>query len=181
MVEMIGGRKRGNLYHVRIDLGVPDGELLVELEPTMKARLQDVEEEEITKSRELGRVHKTPKRAILDAFREMRRRLQDYARKQRRDVKSKEPPLTLGEVVGLQPEEGFGFIRTRDGRQVYFHRDAVLGEHFNLVRIGSLVRFCEVAGEKGPQATTVKLVHPTKQAKVAADVVPVLPARAGGD
>ena len=173
LIEMLGRHARGNQYHVRIDLGLPEGELLVESAPALHSALRDVEAEKITKSAELGRLHKTPRRAILDAFREMRRRLQDYARKQRDEVKLRAQPLVRGEVVRLLPEEGYGFIETPDGRQVYFHRDAVLNGRFPILRTGSQVRFCEEPGEKGPQATTVRIVHPARQAKAAAMVAPL--------
>jgi hypothetical protein len=41
----------------------------------------------------------------------------------------------------------------------------VLDDHFNLLRVGSEVRFMEELGEKGPQASTVRLTHPRKQAR----------------
>lgn len=172
-VGMLGRHVHGNLYHVRIDLGLPGGELVVESEPTLHAELQDLEEGKITKGAELGKLHRTPVRAVLDAFRVMRRRLEDYARKQRGDVKRRQEPLARGTVVNLHPAEGYGFIQTANEDQVYFHRDAVLDGHFNLLRDGSPVRFCEEMGEKGPQATTVKVMHPRKQAKAASTVVPI--------
>jgi cold shock CspA family protein/ribosome-associated translation inhibitor RaiA len=173
MVELLGRHARGNRYHVRIDLGLADGELLVESEPDLHAGMRDVAEERVTKSAELGRLHKTPRTAVLDSFKEMRRRLQDFARKQRLDVKQQAQPLALGEVVDLHPSEGFGFVRTRLGRRVYFHRDAVLGGRFEMLRAGSKVRFCEEPGDKGPHATTVRIVHPRKQAMEAAASVPM--------
>lgn len=173
LVEMLGRHIHGNLYHVRIDLGLPGGEIVVETEPDLHAGLQDTREDRIRKSGEVSRLHRSPKRAILDAFGEMRRRLQDYARKQRGDVKRRAEPLVRGSVNQLHPAEGYGFILTPDDRQVYFHRDAVLGGRFNVLRDGAAVRFCEEAGEQGPQATTVKLVHPRKQARAAAAVVPM--------
>jgi len=170
IVEMRGRHRHGNLYHVRIDLGVPDGELLVKHEPSLHISLQEKEAPKAIKGGELGRLHKNPRRAILDAFSEMRRRLQDYVRTRRGKVKKPAEPLSRGTVDRLFPEENYGFLATPDGRQVYFHRDSVLDRHFNRLRIGSAVRFAEEMGEKGPQASTVHLVHPRRQAKAAASV-----------
>ena len=51
----------------------------------------------------------------------------------------------------------FGFIETQDGREIYFHRDAVLDGAFNRMVLGSEVRFVEEEGENGPQARIVRL------------------------
>jgi cold shock CspA family protein/ribosome-associated translation inhibitor RaiA len=171
IVELRGRHSHGNLYHVRIDLGVPDGELLVKQEPTLHASLQDAEAAKAVKGGELGRLHKNPQRAILDAFSEMRRQLQDYVRKRRGKVKTHAEPLLTGKIERLYPDENYGFLITPDGRQVYFHSDSVLNEHFSRLRIGAAVRFVEEAGEKGPQASTVRLIRPRKQARTAAGVV----------
>jgi cold shock CspA family protein len=172
-VETRGRHRQGNLYHVRIDLGVPDGELVVRHEPGIHATLQAAGAAKAVKSGEVGRLHKNPRRAILDAFVEMRRRLQDYARKRRGKVKKHAEPLPAAVVAKLFPEEGYGFLTTADDRQIYFHRDSVIDGRFDRLRIGSAVRFAEELGEKGPQASTVHLVHPRKQAKAAAGVVVV--------
>jgi cold shock CspA family protein len=61
-------------------------------------------------------------------------------------------------VSKLYPDEGYGFIGTTDGRDVYFHRDSVLHEGFDHLRIGTEVTFAEEVGEKGPQASSVRAV-----------------------
>ena len=53
--------------------------------------------------------------------------------------------------------EDSGFIETLDGREIYFHRDAVLDGAFNRMVLGSEVRFVEEEGENGPQARIVRL------------------------
>jgi cold shock CspA family protein/ribosome-associated translation inhibitor RaiA len=173
LVELHGRHRYGNLYHVRIELGVPDGELVVKHEPSIHATLQDVEAAKAVKSAERGKLYKHPQTAIRDAFAEMRRILQDYVRKRRGLVKERSEPLPLGTVESLFPDQGYGFLTASDGRQVYFHRNSVLDGHFDRLRIGSRVRFAEEPGEKGPQASTVHLVHPRKQAKAAAGSVVV--------
>ena len=51
-----------------------------------------------------------------------------------------------------------GFIETADGREIYFHRNAVLDGAYRRLRGGSEVRFVEVEGAKGAQASTVRLI-----------------------
>ena len=92
--------------------------------------------------------------AIRDAFDEARRQLEDYARRQRGQVKAHEP-ASHARVARLFPEAGYGFLETPDGREVYFHRNSVLGANFEDLEVGTEVRFVEELGDKGPQASTV--------------------------
>ena len=156
----------GGLYNIRIDVGVPGEELVVEHNPTLHTGLQEIEAMRKTKQSEPHRERRDARRAIHEAFKEMRRRLQDYARRMRGDTKQHER-LALGTVTKLSPEEGFGFLEA-DGHGVYFHRNSVLAGHFDRLRIGSRVRFAEEVGEKGPQASSVRLVRSTRQGRNAA-------------
>ena len=58
-------------------------------------------------------------------------------------------------IARLFPDEGYGFIETADGREVYFHKNSVVGERFERLEVGKEVRFVEEHGENGPQASTV--------------------------
>ena len=95
--------------------------------------------------------------AIRDAFGGARRKLQDYVRRQRGQVKLHEA-APLARVYRLFSEYGFGFLETADEREIYFHKNSVLGGGFAHMEVGSEVYFAEEKGEKGPQASTVKLV-----------------------
>ena len=148
-------RKLGSLYHIRIDLTVPGGELVVKREPSLHSSAQKIGEERIAKHLEVKAPHRELRQAINDAFKEMVRRLQDYARRQRGDVKTHEP-TPRAKVSKLFPEEGYGFLETPGGREIYFHRNSVLDGGFERLRIGMVVRFAEEEGEKGPQASTVQ-------------------------
>jgi cold shock CspA family protein/ribosome-associated translation inhibitor RaiA len=159
-------RQEGDRFHVRIYLTIPGGEIVVNREPSLHARQQDVEEEEGTKDREIEASHKHIQVAIREAFDTVRRRLQDYARRQRLDVKSHDAqPYAL--VCRLLPEEGYGFIETPEGKEVYFHKNSVLGDDFKHLKVGTEVTFVEEAGERGPQASSVKLVGRHRRHKVA--------------
>jgi cold shock CspA family protein/ribosome-associated translation inhibitor RaiA len=159
MVELPGRHHRqGNLYHVRIDLTVPGGELVVKREPSLHAPMQHMRESKVVKHLEVKTPHKELRQAIDDAFKAMGRRLQDYARRQRGDVKTHEPS-PRARVNKLLPVEGYGFLETPGGREIYFHRNSVLNGEFDRLKIGMAVIFVEEEGEKGPQASTVKPVR----------------------
>ncbi|MCK4467404.1 MAG: cold shock domain-containing protein, partial [Desulfobacterales bacterium] len=52
---------------------------------------------------------------------------------------------------------GYGFLTTPDGREFYFHKNSVLDDKFKVLKVGMKVRFVEELGEKGAQASTVKV------------------------
>jgi cold shock CspA family protein/ribosome-associated translation inhibitor RaiA len=129
---------QGNLYHIRIGLKVPGEEILVSREPALHHAYEDVYV------------------AIRDAFDAARRRLEDYARRHREQVKVHETP-PRGRIVRLDHGKGFGFIETDDGREIYFHRNSLVKGDFGRLEVGDRVRFHEEPGDKGPQASTVHL------------------------
>jgi cold shock CspA family protein/ribosome-associated translation inhibitor RaiA len=151
----------GNRYHVRIDLTVPGEAIVVAHEGNLHATAKDLEAEKITRQTETLPERKHALVAIREAFDIARRRLQDYARRQRGSVKvAARPPR--GRVVRLSPVDEFGYLEAEDGHEVYFHRRAVLDGAFDRLTVGTRVSFVEEPGEKGPQASTVKLLHPRR-------------------
>jgi cold shock CspA family protein len=69
-----------------------------------------------------------------------------------------------GRILRLFPYEGYGFLETRDHREVYFHRNSVLNRGFDRLEVGDEVRFVEEPGEKGPQASTVATLTRNRRA-----------------
>jgi cold shock CspA family protein len=128
----------GNQYQVRISLTVPGGEIVVNREPAGR-----------TASRDLTVT-------IQHAFEAARRRLEEHVRRLRQEVKSHEV-APHARVSRLFREEGYGFLETVDGREVYFHRNAVVNGDFPHLQVGAEVHFVEEAGERGPQASTLRL------------------------
>ena len=149
--------KKGSPYHVRIDLTVPQGEIIVKREPSLSARARQLGEREIKKDAEVQIQHKDLRFAISDAFKAAARRLQDYARRQRGDIKTHEP-LPEARVSQIFPQQGYGFLASDDGREIYFHKNSVLGRVFPRLKVGAIVTFVEEPGEKGPQASTVRVI-----------------------
>ncbi len=90
----------------------------------------------------------------LDAFeREVRR-----MRERRTDQRSERPagPPHFGIVDRIFPGEGYGFVLTDSGEQVYFHRNAVSGAlDFDRLSEGDRVGLDLEAGAEGLQATVV--------------------------
>lgn len=80
-------RRKGDLYNVRIELTVPGAELIVKREPSLQASLRQVDVEKQSKSYEVDAAHKDIYVVIRDAFREARRQLQDFVRRQRGQTK----------------------------------------------------------------------------------------------
>jgi cold shock CspA family protein/ribosome-associated translation inhibitor RaiA len=136
--------RRGNLFRVRVVLRVPGGQLVVSRRPDLHA------------------AHKDAYVALRDAFDEARRGLEEFARVKRREVKVPLVP-ERGRVLRLLHEgdgEGYGFIGTRDGREIYFNAHSVLGHRFERLRTGDPVIYVEEAGLEGPQASSVEALHP---------------------
>jgi ribosomal subunit interface protein len=129
--------QHGRLFHIRIDVTTPGGELVV--------------------NRDHGddHSHEDAYVAVRDAFEALERRLKDYTDKRRGYVKSREDIQTVARVARLNAEEGYGFLGTPDGREIYFHENAVKGGSFAALAVGSPVQFVESEGTEGPQASLV--------------------------
>ena len=153
--------QRGYPFHIRIDLTVPEGEIIVKRSPTLYPRGQDVAIERRRKEMDIRPQRKHVKVAIHEAFDVARRRLQDHARRRRADVKSHEP-MPQGRVSKLFPVDGYGYIETPDGHEVYFHANSVINNRFKSLNPGSRVSFIEETGEKGLQASTVHVITKTR-------------------
>ncbi|MBT8484236.1 MAG: HPF/RaiA family ribosome-associated protein [Phycisphaerales bacterium] len=126
---------KGQPYNVTIDLHVPGAELVVN-----RVHRDDPK-------------HADPFIALRDAFSAARRQLDDQTRRRRGEEKTHEPPA-YGRVRELQRAEGWGRIETPDARELYFHRNSVVGD-FDVIELGNEVRFVEEQGLKGPQASSV--------------------------
>jgi cold shock CspA family protein/ribosome-associated translation inhibitor RaiA len=132
-------QQQGGLFDVRIDITVPGKEITIQRTRPIDPSRQDAYV------------------ALRDAFKAARRKLQDYERERRLDVKA-HSEVPHGRICELDAERGFGRIETADGRLIYFHRNSVLGSSFESLKNGTNVRFSEERGDLGPQASTVHVV-----------------------
>ena len=131
--------QRGNLYEVRIDLKLRGEEIAITRAPSEHTENRDIQV------------------ALRDAFDAARRKLEDYVRRRRGDMKAHEIPAH-GHVARLFADEDYGFIETSDGRSIYFHRHSVQDGAFDRLQIGTEVSFSEEEGDKGSQASTVTVL-----------------------
>lgn len=135
-----GRRHQGDLYEVSVHVALPDGrEVVANRHPPGHQAHQDVMV------------------AIRDAFNAAQRQLEDQARKLRGDVKASETP-PMATVKALIGGQDHGFLATDDGRELYFHRNSVMGGDFDTLAIGDRVTFAEAVNDKGPHASTVHVL-----------------------
>jgi cold shock CspA family protein len=141
-VEMDDKNDRGgNPFRIRLNLNVKPGhEFAVERDGVAPPVANDV----------------LP--TIREAFDAARRKLQKITEKQRGEVKTHPMQQANAVVAKLFPEEDYGFLRTLDERDVYFHRNSVVGRDFDDLRQGAGVVATIEQGDKGLQATAVQVV-----------------------
>ncbi len=134
-------QRSGNPYRVRIEITIPPGhELIVKREAGE------------------GDMHDSLATVIRQAFDAARRKVQDQVEKQHKEVKQHPDQEVQAFVSKIFPQEGYGFLKSREGRDVYFHKNSVLNDDFERLNIGTGVRYVEEEGEKGLQASTVAIV-----------------------
>ena len=133
-------QRTGNPYRVRLDVRVPGKELVVRREAGE------------------GIMHTKLRGVINDAFQVMNRQVQKTKSKKEGNVKLHFEAPETAIVMRLFKDEGDGFVRTIDGREVYFHQNSVLHGDFERLELGTGVRIVQEEGEKGPQASTVQIV-----------------------
>ena len=137
-----GGSKA---YHVRIETRVPGQELVVSQDPGD------------------GKDHFDAYRTVRDAFDAMERQLEGHGKKLRGRGKDAAAHAAAGPPQGrvLRTFPEYGFIEATDGREIYFHRNAVVGVRFEDLEKGQPVEMAlieEPDNAMGPQATTVKAI-----------------------
>jgi cold shock CspA family protein len=131
---------------VHIELGIPGrNDLVVSHEPDHLLR----------KYR-----HPDLHKAINEAFRIAERQLLDL--KEQRDGRTKASDhdaenQSLGQIAEITPEQDFGFLLTKEGGLLYFHRNALLSGDFDQLERGQDVSYNEDMGDTGPIATKVRV------------------------
>lgn len=135
---------QGQLFDVRIRIGVPGKEIVIDREGSQNHAHEDIYV------------------ALRDAFAAATRKLEDYERTRDHRARIHESEAIHGKVARLFPQDGYGFIETSDGLDVYFHEHSVLEGGFAKLEVGDEVRLdvSEDESDKGPQATTV---YPSKR------------------
>ena len=137
---------KGNRYSVLVETRVPPQHDLA-----------------VRKQKDIRDMHQQLPALINLAFGAIERQLKKTAALRRGEDKlhDGQPHGTIERLF----DEGYGFIRALDDdRQFYFHRNSVLHDEFERLAVGAEVRFSPEEGDKGPQASSVKLVAPPPSA-----------------
>lgn len=141
-IEKIHDRpSSGSPYRVRIDMTIPGHELVAESNPGE------------------GNQYLAVDAVIRDAFDAASRQLKEFNERQKNRVKTHEMQDMIAIVTKIFRDEGYGFIKTFDDQEVYFHRNSVLHDDFERLEIGTGVHCFVEQGDKGPQASTVRIVN----------------------
>uniref|UniRef100_B8HME4 Cold-shock DNA-binding domain protein n=1 Tax=Cyanothece sp. (strain PCC 7425 / ATCC 29141) TaxID=395961 RepID=B8HME4_CYAP4 len=143
-IEKIHDRpRRGSPYRVRLDITVPPShELVAESNPGEENQYVELDT------------------VIRDAFQKAERQLRELSRQQRQSdrIASHLEGDSAALVTRLFREQGYGFLKTLGGEEIYFHRNSVLHDDFERLEVGTGVRFVAVEGAEGLQASTVQIV-----------------------
>jgi ribosomal subunit interface protein len=133
-------QKSGNPYRVRLEVKLPPGKHLV-----------------VTKGLGDHDMHDELETVVRNTFSTMERRLREIDDKRKGEVKHHEEPI--GFVSTVNTDEGYAFIQTPEGRQLYMHRNSLLDADFSDLEVGTGVWFTEEMGEEGPQVTSARVVN----------------------
>jgi ribosome-associated translation inhibitor RaiA/cold shock CspA family protein len=137
--------RQGTIYHVRVELAVPGGKLLVNREPGENHAHEDMHV------------------AVRDAFDAARRRLQAHMRRLDGQTKQHEAP-SVGRIARVFAERDYAFLATAAGEEVYLSRNSVVGGGFDRLKVGDRVRYVvgPEGSDNGPQASAVVPLDTTK-------------------
>jgi ribosomal subunit interface protein len=131
---------------VRIEIGVPGHkDLVVSHEPEhLQQKFQDPD----------------MSNAINEAFRIAERQLLDF--KEQLKGRTKAPQHDganqfLGQVAEIAPAKDHGFLLTKEGGLLYFHRNSLLSGDFDSLKRGDEVHYVEDLGDTGPMASKVRV------------------------
>jgi cold shock CspA family protein/ribosome-associated translation inhibitor RaiA len=131
---------------VHIELGIPGRkDLVVSHEP-----------EHLLRKYQHPDLHK----AINEAFRIAERQLldlKDQLADRSKGVTHESEQQFLGQVAEIDHHQDFGFLLTKEGGLLYFHRNSLLNGDFDKLERGDDVHYVEAAGDTGPTATKVRV------------------------
>ena len=97
---------------------------------------------------------------LIEAFDVLALQLKEILRKKRKTKKQAEPAAavdSVGVINKVSPHESYGFITTFDEREIYFHENALKNVEIDDLAEGDSVIYGESLGDKGPQASWVRV------------------------
>ena len=173
-----GSRQTGNPYRMRIYVRIPERpEIVVRRYSKASKKLPDgLAELQIDETGESELEPRTPVTArrllppkrgareeplfalIRRTFDSAQRQLAKEVEKQHGQVKTPAQEQTQAVVERLFSDDGYGFLRSMSGEEIYFHKNSVLHGHWEGLATGATVRYSPELGEKGLQASSVEVV-----------------------
>lgn len=129
-----------NPYRIKIEMRVPPGHnLVVTNSPGGKGDSSDLA-------------------AVLkSSFKTAQRRLKGLVEKRQGDIKHHQDQEVSGIITKIFADEGYGFIRTLEGEEIYFHRNSIVNGQFEQLEPGTGVSYTAELGEKGLQASSIQI------------------------
>ncbi len=98
---------------------------------------------------------------LVEAFDVLALQMKEMLRKKRQSQKgadvSLEDNVQYGVIRKLSPYESYGFIVSQDAREIYFHENALKDIAMDSLTEGDAVIYGESRGDKGPQASWVRI------------------------
>ena len=155
--------RKGFPFQVHIEAMLTDGRINVKHAAASSKGHRDIGSKVLRKGSETTSERHSLQLTIRDAFDSAKRQLQDHARRRRAEVKTHEPTLEAT-VSRILPDQGYGYLETSDGREIYFHENSVIGGQFDKLKLGTKTHFAEEEGQKGPQASTVRITKKSRAA-----------------
>jgi cold shock CspA family protein/ribosome-associated translation inhibitor RaiA len=134
-------QRTGNPFRVRVDVTVPPEHELVTVRNAGE-----------------GDLHERLPAVVRRAFDATQRQLKKLSERQRGKVKNHPAQAVAGFVIRLFRNGGYGFIKSLEGGEIYFHKNSLPAAEFNRLEIGTGVQWNEEEGENGPQATVVRII-----------------------
>lgn len=140
-VESYSRRHRtGNYYRIRINLRIPPKHEMV------VKRTSGTE----------GQLEPLPA-VIRKTFEAAGRQLETLVEKQRKEIKAHNKKEVMALVDNIFRAEGYGYLRSLGGQQVYFHKNSC-HDDWEKIEPGMNVRYISQEGEKGLQASSVEII-----------------------
>ena len=134
-------RHRGNHYAIHINITTPSGEVVVNRDPSLDDSHSDFQS------------------VLRDTFDAAARHLESDAQRSQSTAQDRDHPPP-GRVTRIFPDQGYGFLTTPEGEEVYFNKNSVRGASFAQLSIGSEVTFTIAPedADQGARAASVQLL-----------------------
>lgn len=159
-----GRHQMGNPYRIRLDIRVPPNHEIVVSRQTVLHNDTRMPAEPET---DLAMIYKRQSRlrkdeplptAIRYTFDSARRRLKKLVELQRKQIKTHPQNQVMGFIEKIFRDGDYGFIRSLQGQQVYFHKNSIIHIDWDRLEVGTGIRYVEENGDKGLQASSLEIV-----------------------